>query len=212
MNRKLVAEFMGTAFLLLIVVGSGIMGESLSEGNMAIALLANSIATGAGLFVLIQCLAPISGAHFNPVVSLVEFFRARIDGRTLLAFWCAQFSGAILGVFLTHAMFQQSIFQFSLKARNSPNLWLSELIASFGLISTIWLAGKRHAEIVPLCVAAYVTGAYWFTSSTSFANPAVAVARMFTNTFCGIAPGGVGPFVLAEVLGASLAFLLLRRI
>ncbi len=212
MKGKLVAEFMGTAFLLLIVVGSGIMGESLSQGNVAIALLANSIATGAGLFVLIQCLGPVSGAHFNPVVSLVEFFAARMDGRALLAFWCAQFSGAVLGVFITHVMFQQAIFQISLKARNSPNLWLSELIASFGLISTIWLAGKKQAAFVPLCVAAYVTGAYWFTSSTSFANPAVTVARMFTNTFCGIAPGGVGPFVLAEVLGASLAFLLLRRI
>jgi glycerol uptake facilitator-like aquaporin len=210
LRNRLVAEFLGTAALLVVVVGSGIMGESLSQGNPAIALLANSIATGAGLFVLIQCLGPISGAHFNPAVSLIETMWGRLDRKHILAYWVVQFLGAIVGVLITHLMFNQNIFQISTKDRGSPNLWTSELIATFGLICTIALAGRKHVEFAPLSIAAYITGAYWFTSSTSFANPAVTFARMMTNTFCGIAPGGVLPFIGAQVIGALLAFLLLK--
>src|SRR4051812_25542674 len=197
MRQKFFTEFLGTAFLLIIVVGSGIMGETLANGNAAIALLANSLATGAGLYVLIQCLGPISGAHFNPVVSLVEFFWGRLNRKDLVGFWCAQFSGAVLGVLLTHVMFNQTILQVSGKDRASVHLYVSEVIATFGLICTIALAGRKRIEAAPLSIALYITGAYWFTSSTSFANPAVTLARMLTDTFCGIAPGGVLPFMAA---------------
>ncbi len=212
MKQRFLAEFLGTAFLLAIVVGSGIMGEALAEGNMAVALLANSLATAAGLFVLIQCLGPISGAHFNPVVSLVEFFWTRISRRELAFFWLAQFSGAVTGVLATHAIFAKEILQISAKNRAEPHLWLSELIATFGLIATIALAGRRRVEAAPISVALYILAAYWFTSSTSFANPAVTLARSLTNTFCGIAPGGVLPFFLAQFLGATLAFLLIKKL
>ncbi len=210
LRTRLLAEFLGTAGLLIVVVGSGIMGELLSQGNVAVALLANSIATGAGVFVLIQSLGPISGAHFNPVVSLVEALWGRLDKKNLLSYWLAQFLGAIAGVLITHVMFNQAIFQLSMKDRSSPNFWISEVIATFGLICTIALAGRKHVEFAPLSIAAYITGAYWFTSSTSFANPAVTVARMMTNTFCGIAPGGVPPFIGAQVLGGLSALFLLR--
>jgi glycerol uptake facilitator-like aquaporin len=155
-------------------------------------------------------LGPISGAHFNPVVSFVESLWGRLDRKSLIAYCLAQFLGGITGVFITHLMFNQAIFQISMKDRGSPNLWVSEVIATFGLICTIALAGRRHVEFAPLSIAAYIAGAYWFTSSTSFANPAVTVARMMTNTFCGIAPGGVLPFVGSQVLGALSAFLLLK--
>lgn len=211
MREKLTAEFLGTAFLLMVVVGSGIMGEGLAAGNAAVALLANSIATGAGLYVLIQCLGPISGAHFNPVVSLVEHFWGRISREGLLAYWAAQGAGAIVGVWLTHAMFAKEIFQLSLKDRAAPHLWLSEVVATFGLLCTIALAGRKRVEAAPVSIALYITAAYWFTSSTSFANPAVTLARSLTDTFCGIAPAGILPFVAAQLVGAGLAFLLLRR-
>lgn len=213
MNRTIcvLSEFFGTAFLLMIVVGSGIMGESLAQGNTAIALLANSLATGAGLFVLIQNLGPISGAHFNPVVSLLEAFWGRLDRRTLAAYWFAQFAGAVVGVLVVHAMFGQAVFQVSLKQRGGIGLGISEYIATFGLIGTIALAGRKHVEFAPLSIAAYITSAYWFTSSTSFANPAVTVARSLTNTFCGIAPHNVPVFIAAQVFGGLSAFLLLRN-
>ncbi|MFA6238006.1 MAG: MIP/aquaporin family protein [Bacteriovorax sp.] len=211
MNQKIIAEFFGTAFLLLVIVGSGITGETLSPGNEAIALLVNSVATGAGLFVLIQNIGPLSGAHFNPVVSLVEMFWGRLDRKNLAMYWLAQFSGAILGVWLAHLIFNQTIFQISDKNRFGSHLWISETIATFGLICTIALAGKKHVEFAPLTVASYVAAAYWFTSSTSFSNPAVTVARMLTDTFCGIAPNGVLAFIAAQILGSLLAFLLLRR-
>jgi glycerol uptake facilitator-like aquaporin len=210
-RTRFLAEFFGTAFLLLIVVGSGIMGETLAEGNPAIALLSNSLATGAGLFVLIQCLGPISGAHFNPVVSLIEFLWGRLDRKSLFAYVIAQVVGAILGVFMAHLLFEQSIFQLSTKDRTGLNLGFSEFVATFGLICTIALAGRKHVEFAPIAVSAYITSAYWFTSSTSFANPAVSVARIFTNTFCGIAPNGVVVFILAQVAGGLAAFFLLRR-
>lgn len=212
MNQKILAEFVGSAFLLAIVVGSGIMGESLAQGNIAVALLANSLATGAGLFVLIQCIGPISGAHFNPAVSLVEFLWKRLDRTTLLAYWFAQFSGAVAGVLVTHAMFHQTIFQISTKSRLSPNLWLSESIATFGLICTIALAGRKKPDAVPVSIALYIVSAYWFTSSTSFANPAVTLARSITDTFCGIKPVGAMPFFLAQIIGSLAAFKLVKNI
>lgn len=212
MKQKVLGEFLGTGFLLCVVVGSGIMGETLAQGNTAVALLANSLATGAGLFVLIQCLGPISGAHFNPVVSLVEYLWGRLDRKSLFAFWGAQFSGAIIGVWVTHAMFGKEIFELSQKNRALPHLWLSEVVATFGLLCTIALAGRKRVEAAPISIALYIVGAYWFTSSTSFANPAVTLARAFTNTFCGIEPAGVVPFIVAQLVGAAIAFLALRRL
>ncbi len=211
MKVKFFAEFFGTAFLLMIVVGSGIMGETLAAGNEAIALLANSLATGAGLFVLIQNLGPISGANFNPVVSLIETLWGRLDRKSLVLYWIAQFSGAVIGVWIAHAMFNQEIFQLSVKVRHGSHLWISEVVATFGLICTIALSGRKHVEFAPMSIAAYITSAYWFTSSTSFANPAVTLARAFTNTFCGINISGVLPFVAAQLVGAMLALVILPR-
>lgn len=211
MKQRFAAEFLGTAFLLMVVVGSGIMGENLAGGNAAVALLANSLVTGAGLFVLIQCLGPISGAHFNPVVSFVEMLWGRLLKGELWVYWTAQFSGAVAGVWLAHAMFHQPILQLSQKNRAGPHLWLSEVIATFGLITTIALAGRKRLEAAPMSIALYIMAAYWFTSSTSFANPAVTIARALTNTFCGIEPNGVIPFILAQFVGATLAFALLKR-
>jgi glycerol uptake facilitator-like aquaporin len=209
-RTKVISEFLGTAFLLIVVVGSGIMGESLASGNVAIALLANSLATGAGLFVLIQCLGPLSGAHFNPMVSFIEMLWGRLTMKAMIQYWVAQFLGGIAGVLATHVMFSQTILQISEKHRDGFNLGFSEFIATFGLISVIALAGRKRVEWAPVTIAAYITGAYWFTSSTSFANPAVTLARSMTNTFCGIAPSSIWVFFIAQVLGASAAFLVLR--
>jgi glycerol uptake facilitator-like aquaporin len=196
----------------MIVVGSGIMGESLSQGNTAIALLANSLATGAGLFVLIQSLGPISGAHFNPAVSLVERLWGRLESRDLALYWLAQIFGAMTGVLITHAMFGQEIFQIATKVRSGLHLGVAELVATFGLMATIALAGRKHVEFAPVSIAAFITSAYWFTSSTSFANPAVTLARTLTNSFCGIAPSGIPLFIGAQLLGALLAYWLLKEI
>ena len=187
------------------------MGERLSGGNGALALLANSLATGAGLFVLIQTLGSVSGAHFNPVVSLVEYLWGRLDRTTLFIYVLAQITGAVLGVMVAHTMFDESVLQISTNDRNTINLWISEVVATFGLICTIALAGRKHVEFAPISIAAYITCAYWFTTSTSFANPAVTFARMFTNTFCGIGPSGVIPFIVAQVVGAGGGFLLLKK-
>lgn len=211
MRSKVLAEFFGTAFLLAIIVGSGITGEQLSQGNGAIALLANSLATGAGLFVLIQSLGPISGAHFNPVVSLVEALWGRLDLGTLAGYVLAQFLGALAGVWVTHVMFNLPVLQIASHSRSGSHLWVSELVATLGLISVIALAGRKHVEFAPLSVAAYVTAGYWFTSSTTFANPAVTVARMLSDTFCGIAPSGALNFITAQLVGAGLGYLLLRK-
>lgn len=205
MRARFVAEFLGTAFLLAIVVGSGIMGETLAAGNDAIALLANSLATGAGLFVLIQSLGPISGAHFNPAVSLAEMLWGRLKKRELFYYWGAQVSGALVGVWASHLMFRLPVFQVAHKGRLGLNLAFSEFVATFGLISVIALAGRKRVEWAPLTIAAYITSAYWFTSSTSFANPAVTIARAFTDTFCGIAPSGVLPFIAMQLAAAVLA-------
>ncbi len=194
----------------MIVVGSGIMGDKLSNGNEALALLANSIATGFGLFVLIQILSDLSGAHFNPIVSFSERLRGKLTNGEMFLYWIAQFFGAIIGVLITHLMFDLDVFQIASKNRNELHLSFSEVIASFGLISTIMLSSKKKAELTPFTIAAYITSAYWFTSSTSFANPAVTIARTFTNTFCGIAPNGLVFFILAQFLGALLSFFLLK--
>ena len=212
MKQKFFSEYFGTAFLLAIIVGSGIMGESLAKGNEAIILLVNSIATGTGLFVLIESLGSISGAHFNPVVSLVEMLWGRLDRKGLLIYWSAQFLGAISGVLMTHVMFNQSILQIAVKPRIGMHFWISEMVATFGLICIIDLSGRKHVEFAPLSIASYIVAAYWFTSSSSFANPAITVARMFTNTFCGIGPVGVFPFIVAQIVGAILAFGLLKKV
>lgn len=162
MKEICISEFLGTAFLLMIVVGSGIMGEELAQGNEAIVLLVNSLTTGAGLFVLIHNLGSISGAHFNPIVSLVEALWKRMDLKTLFAYWVAQLLGAIFGVLLIHVIFNQVIFQTLLKNRLAPHYWISEIVATFGLICTIALSGKKHVELAPVSIAAYVTAGYWF--------------------------------------------------
>jgi len=192
--------------LLIVVVGSGIMGESLSQGNAAIALLTNSLATGAGLYALIQTFGPVSGAHFNPVVSFVEWRWKKISTPELIYFIIAQILGATTGVFLTHIMFNQKLLQLSQHNRGDFRFFLSEIIATCGLILVIALSGKRNIEATPAAVALYITSAYWCTSSTSFANPAVTIARTLTDTFSGILWTGSFGFIAAQILGASLAF------
>ena len=203
--RRLAAEAIGTALLLAIVVGSGIMGERLSQGNDAIALLGNSIATGAGLAVLIFLFAPISGAHFNPVVTLIEAIEGRLIWREALAYVLVQIVAALAGVAAAHLMFGEALFAASEHARIGPSQWWSEFIATFGLILVIKLSVRNHVAAVPLTVAAYITAAYWFTASTSFANPAVTIARSLTPTFAGIRPDGVPGFIVAQLLGAFVA-------
>lgn len=210
LSKKVLAEFLGSMGLLIVVVGSGIMGEELAQGNMAIALLANSLATGAGLYALIQTFGPISGAHFNPAVSLIEWCWKKISTPELIQFIFAQILGAIVGVFLTHAMFDQSILQLSQHDRSDLRFFLSETIATCGLILIIALSGKRNVEATPAAVALFITSAYWCTSSTSFANPAVTIARSLTNTFSGILWTGVPMFIAAQVFGAFLAFWLVK--
>ncbi|MFP5491449.1 MAG: aquaporin [Bacteriovoracia bacterium] len=211
MKAKFWSELLGTAFLMMIVAGSGIMAQNLFPGQNGLALLANSIATGAGLFVLIQCLEPISGCHINPVVSLVEFLKGRLSKKDFGVYVCAQVMGAYIGVILTHLMFNQEVFQQASVDRSGLNIFISEIIATFGLISVIALAGKKHVEFAPISIAAYITSAYWFTSSTSFANPAVTFGRMFTDTFAGLNPEFFPMFLCAQLIGALAAFLLLRR-
>lgn len=205
LSRRFLAEFLGTAGLLIVVVGSGIMGETLAGENSALALLANSLATGAGLYALIQTFGPISGAHFNPAVSFVEWLWKKLKTPDLISYVAAQVFGAILGVFLSHAMFGQTILQFSQHDRGDIRFLFSEFIATFGLISVIALSGKRNLEATPAAVALYITSAYWCTSSTSFANPAVTIARSLTDTFSGILWTGIFGFITVQFLGATLA-------
>jgi len=205
LSRKLFAEWLGTLFLLTAVVGSGIMAEQLSGGNMAIALLANAIATGAALVVLIEILGPISGAHFNPVVTLGFAMEKDISVPQSLPYVLVQIIGAIMGVWLAHLMFDQSILQTSTKVRASTGLWAAEIVATFGLVFAI-LAGVRVSpKSVPWIVGLYITAAYFFTASTSFANPAVTLARALSDTFAGIAPTSVLPFIGAQLIGAVVA-------
>lgn len=212
MKAKFFSEFLGTAFLVMIVLGSGIMGQNLFQDQAGLALLANSLATGAGLFVLIQCLGPISGAHMNPAVSLVEVLWGQLDKKPLPIYLLAQFLGAYLGVILSHLMFDLPVFQISTIDRSGSHLLIAEVIATFGLICVVALAGKKHMEFAPLSVASYITSAYWFTSSTSFSNPAVTFARIFTNSFGGMSPIHLLAFVSAQIFGALVAWFLLNRI
>jgi glycerol uptake facilitator-like aquaporin len=205
LGRKLFAEFLGTLLLLACVVGSGIMGVNLAQGNDAIALLANALATAGMLYVLIEVLGPVSGAHFNPAVSLVMRLRGDIDTRTLLAYVMLQVIGAVLGVLLAHAMFALPLLQPGTHIRSGAAQWLSEGVATFGLLLTILLALRHRASAIPALVASYIFAAYWSTASTSFANPAVTLARSLTQSFAGIRPEDVGGFVLAQIAGALLA-------
>lgn len=209
--RSYISEFVGTALLLAIVAGSGLMGESLAAGNAAVALLGNSIATGAGLYALIVLLGPISGAHFNPVVSLMFWRLGHLDFKKMLAYWGCQFTGAIAGIWLTHLMFSLPIIQESTKVRTGLGIWISEFVSTLVLLSVIRIGDQEAKDRVPMLVALTVTAGYWFTSSTFFANPAVAVARSLTNTFVGIAPNDVFGFVLAEILAALVMVGLFSR-
>jgi glycerol uptake facilitator-like aquaporin len=206
MNRAVVAEALGSLLLFATVIGSGIMAEQLSGGNVAVALLGNTLATGAMLFVLITTLGPISGAHFNPAVSLVFRLRGEIRTSLLLAYVVAQFAGGIAGVWTAHLMFDLPILQFSEKARTGLGQWTGEFVATFGLLLTILGTLNARKDWVPASVALYIVAAYWFTSSTSFANPAITVARSLSNSFAGIAPADVAGFVVAQLAGAIAAF------
>ena len=206
--RAFVCEFLGTFFLVATVVGSGIMAENLSMGNHAVSLLANAIATGAILYVLITIFSEISGAHFNPVVSLIMFTMKKLSFFEFLAYISVQIIGGILGTFLAHFMFEISIIQLSTNVRTGYSQYFSEVIAAFGLLLTILLGTKQKSGSVATLVAFYITAAYWFTSSTSFANPAVTIARTLTDTFSGIQYGDTIPFIIAQIIGGLLAYLL----
>jgi glycerol uptake facilitator-like aquaporin len=202
------AEFLGTLLLLAAVVGSGIMGERLSGGNVAIALLANTLATGAALIAIILAFGPVSGSHLNPAVTLVGVWLREISWRDAVAYIAAQITGAFSGVAAAHLMFGASLFSASVHARSGGAQIFSEFVATFGLLAVIWGCVRTRPAVVPFAVGTYITAAYWFTASTSFANPAVTLARSATNTFAGIQPAGVLPFVVAEVAGAFAATLL----
>ena len=203
--RRLAAEALGTALLLATVVGSGIMGETLASGHVAMALLANTIATGAILVVLILVFGPVSGAHFNPAVTLAFTLRREIAPSTALLYLLAQVAGGIAGVLAAHFMFEQALLQVSLNARSGPSQWFSEAVATFGLVAAILGTLRWRPEAVPFAVGLFITAGYWFTASTSFANPAVTISRALTDTFSGIAPPDVIPFIIAQVVGALIA-------
>ncbi len=205
--RRAASEFIGTALLLTAVVGSGIMGERLAGGNVAIALLSNAIATGAALVALILTFGPISGAHFNPAVSVVSANNGDLSGQELAWYIAAQLLGAFAGVACANAMFGEPLFTWSQHIRAGLPQAFSEVVATFGLLGVIASCAKHRAGAVPFAVGAYITGAYWFTASTSFANPAVTLARMATNTFAGIRPQDAPPFLIAQVIGAIAAAL-----
>jgi len=205
LKRKAAAEFLGTAFLLMVVVGSGIMGERLADGNAAIALLANTIATGAGLAFLILSFGEISGAHFNPVVTLTEVFRGNLSLQESFLYIFFQITGAFVGVGIANLMFDLPVYFASTKIRTGNSQLLSEFVATFGLIAVIRAGVKFRPNLVFLMVASYITAAYWFTASTSFANPAVTLARSVSNTFAGINPSNVPIFIVAQLLGAFAA-------
>ena len=211
-RKVLLAEFLGTLLLLAIVVGSGIMGERLANGNAAIALLANAAATAGGLYVLIVLFGPISGAHFNPAVTLAIKLRGEALPASLAAMVCVQVAGAVLGVLLAHAMFDIALWQPGDHVRTGVAQWLSEGVATFGLLLTIVLGMQFRERAVPALVASYIFAAYWFTASTSFANPAVTLARSLTQTFAGIRPIDAPAFIAAQLVGAALAVLVARAL
>jgi glycerol uptake facilitator-like aquaporin len=208
--RRVVAEAVGTALLLAAVVGSGIMGERLAAGNAAVALLANTLATGAALVALILTFGSISGAHFNPAVTLADAWQGGIQWRDVPPYLAAQLLGAVAGVASAHLMFGEPIFAWSLHERSGLAQVFSEFVATFGLLAVIGGCVRRRPTSVPYAVAAYITAAYWFTASTSFANPAVTIARSFTNTFAGIRPADAPAFILAQCAGAAAATALMR--
>lgn len=212
LNRKLAAEAVGTGLLLCAVVGSGVMGEQLSGSSVVLTLLVNTIATGAVLVALILTFAPVSGAHFNPVVTCCRFGLGDLRGREALLYISAQLIGAGIGVVSAHAMFGQPWIQFSTRVRSGPAQWLSEVIATFGLLAVISGVSRSWSNAAAFAVGAYITAAYWFTASTSFANPAVTVARAFTSTFSGIRLGDVPAFIGAQFVGGIAATLLFRWI
>lgn len=209
LRQKLLSELLGTLLLLAVVIGSGIMAERLAGGNVAIALLANTLATVGGLYVLIEVLGPVGGAHFNPAVSLVMAWRGRLAWALLAPYVACQLLGAVLGAWLAHAMFATDILQFSHKVRAGPGQWIAEAVATFGLLLVIL---RAPASRVAAMVAAYIGAAYWFTASTSFANPAAAFGRMFSDSFAGIAPASVPGFVLAQLAGAAAAVVVHRML
>jgi glycerol uptake facilitator-like aquaporin len=208
--RRVVAEAVGTALLLATVVGSGIMGDKLSGGNVALALLANTVATGAGLVALILTFGPVSGAHMNPAVTLADASQGGLPWREVPAYVAAQVAGAFGGVALAHVMFAHPIFAASHHARGTGAEIASDFVATFGLLCVIWGVARRRADAVPFAVGAYITAAYWFTASTSFANPAVTLARAATDTFAGIRPADVPAFIVAQLAGAFAATALFR--
>jgi glycerol uptake facilitator-like aquaporin len=210
LTRRVAAEAIGTALLLATVVGSGIMGERLSGGNVAVALLANAIATGAGLVVLILTFGPVSGAHFNPVVTLADASQGGLRWKDVLPYVVAQVVGAFAGVVIAHVMFEEPVFSASTHVRAGSGQLVSEFVATFGLLSTIWGCSRRRSAAVPFAVGSYIAAAYWFTASTSFANPAVTLARSVTDTFAGIRPADVPAFVVAQLLGAFAATFVFR--
>lgn len=206
--RRLVSEALGTAFLLATVVGSGIMAEHLAGGNVALALLGNTIPTGAILVVLILIFGPLSGAHFNPIVTLAFLVRGALSWSGAVLYVVVQLAGAIAGVYMAHLMFAESVVQISTKLRDGPALAFSEFVAAFGLVLTIFGTLRHRPEATPIAVGLYITAAYWFTASTSFANPAVTIARSLTDTFAGIAPSSVPTFIAAQLAGAGAAVML----
>jgi glycerol uptake facilitator-like aquaporin len=210
LGRRVAAEAVGTALLLAAVVGSGIMGERLAGGNVAVALLANTIATGAALVALILTFGPISGAHFNPAVTLADASQGGLPWREVPAYVCAQVAGAFAGVGIANVMFEKPVFFMSTHERSGIAQLVSEFVATFGLLAVIWGCARRRAGAVPFAVGAYITAAYWFTSSTSFANPAVTFARSASNTFAGIRLVDVPGFVIAQLAGAAAATALFR--
>lgn len=202
----MLAEALGSFLLFATVIGSGVMGERLAGGNVAIALLGNTLATGAILFVLITMLGPVSGAHFNPAVTLIMRLRGEISSRVSLAYVAAQLAGGILGVWAAHLMFDMPILELSTKIRSGPGQWAGEAMATFGLILTILGTARMRPAAIPASVALYITAAYWFTSSTSFANPAITIARSLSDSFAGIAPADVPAFIAAQLAGALVAW------
>jgi glycerol uptake facilitator-like aquaporin len=212
LRDRLTAEFMGTAILLMAVVGSGIMAAKLSGGNIGVALLANALATVAALWVLITALGPLSGAHFNPAVTAVMAARGEHPLREVAPYFVAQIAGAVLGVWLAHTMFDLAVLQVSTTVRASTGQFISEIVATSGLLATILMVRRSRPDAIAVAVALFVGSAYWFTASTSFANPAVTLARALTDTFAGITPASVPAFWLAQAIGAAIAFFGLRRI
>lgn len=205
LKRRLFSEWLGTALLVAVVVGSGIMGENLADGNAAIALLGNTLATGAALAVLILIFGPISGAHFNPVVSLSFALQRKLPWPEFLAYIMVQMIGGVAGTMLAHIMFSLPLIEFSTHTRTGGGVWIGEIIAAFGLLATILGCLRTRPDVIPHAVGLFITAGYWFTSSTSFANPAVTIARSITNTFSGIRPEDVGGFIIAQIIGALLA-------